>query len=148
DAGYLGLFAGGLVSTGNGPAQADHVVFGQGGARLDVNIVELSADAIVEVGEFLWAADGSMTFVEDTVLVEQLKNGVATGLIPDFVKPAQGESLVVFESGNGLRGGHGVASWSSKVYRVAWGRKAKTKPSHTPIYGGGYRSLGRTANTC
>src|SRR5262249_3799930 len=96
DAGYLGLFAGGLVSTGNCPAQADHVVFGQGGARLDVNIVELSADAIVEVGEFLWAADGSMTFVEDTVLVEQLKNGVATGLIPDFVKPAQGESLVVF----------------------------------------------------
>ena len=109
DAGDLSIFAGGFVDAGDGPAEADQVIFGKGNALLDVNIVELCADAVVEVSKFLRAANGSVAFVEDALGGEEIEDGFAAGLIPDLIEPALHQLFVVIEDGSG-RGGHSGAS--------------------------------------
>ena len=106
DTGNFGVLAGGFVDARDGPAKADQVIFGKGDALFDVNIVELSADAVVEVSEFLRAANGSVAFVEDALGGEKIEDGFAAGLIPDLIEPALHELFVVFDGGNRL-GGHG-----------------------------------------
>src|SRR5262249_6369866 len=106
DAGGDGALAGAFVNGREVPADADQVAFCDSDSRLDADVVELVADAVVKSGEFLRATDGSVAFVEDAFLVKEIEDGLAAGLVPDFVEPAANKLFIVFEGGDGF-GGHG-----------------------------------------
>ncbi len=106
-AGDFDVFAGGVVAEFGGPMQAGEVAFGEAGAWGDVEIGEIGAERIVEAAEFVGAFEVCLAVVKDALRREEIVNGLATALVPDFLEPANDELLVLFGGGLRLCSGHG-----------------------------------------
>ena len=105
-AGDVGDLAGGVVFTFGEPMDAGQVAFRQGKDRGDFEIGENRAQAVVKFFEFGGAANDFVAIVNYAIGSEELRDGVAVALVPDFFEPADDELFVLIESGYGVGGGH------------------------------------------
>ena len=114
-AGDVGDFAGGVVLTFGEPVDARQVAFGQGKDRGDFEIGENRAQTVVKSFEFGGAANDFVAIVNYAIGSEELRDGVAVALVPDFFKPADDQLFVLIERGDGMGGGHEGTSFRYRV---------------------------------
>ena len=82
-----------------------------------MEVGELGAKAIIEGFKFGGAVNGGGAIVNNSVGSEEFGDGITAALIPDFMKPANDEVFVLFDSGDSWGGGH----WRSTSYRYSRG---------------------------
>jgi len=101
----LSGLAGGDVFAFGEPVNASQVAFGQGENGRDFEIREYRAQAVIEFFEFSGTANDSVAIVEYAIGSEELCDGIAIALVPNFFEPADHELFVLIERGYG-GGGH------------------------------------------
>lgn len=111
----MGGFAGGVVFTFGEPVDAGEIAFGQCQNWRDFEIGENRAQTVVKFFEFCGAANDFVAIVNYAVGSEELRDGVAVALVPDFLEPADDELFVLIERSDGVGGGHEGTSFRYRV---------------------------------
>src|SRR5260370_19653635 len=117
-AGNVGSLASGVVFALGEPVDASQVAFSEGQHRRDFEIGEYRAQAVVEFFEFGGTTDNSVAIVKYAIGSEELRDGVAIALVPDFFEPAYDELFVLIESGDRMGGGHERYLLAGMAWRI------------------------------